>query len=120
MVGAKSPSEEAEELRSRLEVAGMDASIPDCRNGSTVSQASSSTPREVAANVTQIPSTGNSGIRLISRTNLPSHELKSRPAAGEEATHSREGRPGGEDKPKTLLAGEGILATLDSNLSRML
>ena len=57
MVGAKRPREEAEELRARLEIAGMDATIPDFLNGSP------------------IPSTGNSGIRLASRSSLPSREL---------------------------------------------
>jgi stage II sporulation protein D len=75
MVGAKRPREEAEELRARLEVAGMDATVPDFRNESTVSQASSTAPKQVTASATPIPSTGNSGIRLASRSSLPSREL---------------------------------------------
>ncbi len=75
MVGAKRPREEAEELRARLEVAGMDATILDFRNGSTVSQASSTVPNQNAASGTPIPSTGNSSIRLTSRSSLPSREL---------------------------------------------
>src|SRR5258705_1651288 len=75
MVGAKRPREEAEELRARLEIAGMDATIPDFRNGSTVSQASSTAPKQATASATPVPSTGNSGIRLASRSSLPSREL---------------------------------------------
>jgi len=75
MVGAKRPREEAEELRARLEVAGMDATIPDFRNGSTVSQASSIVSNQNAATGTPIPSTGNSSIRLTSRSSIPSREL---------------------------------------------
>jgi len=75
MVGAKRPREEAEELRARLEVAGMDATIPDFSNGSTVSQASSIVSNQNAATGTPIPSTGNSSIRLTSRSSIPSREL---------------------------------------------
>ena len=75
MVGTKRPREEAEELRARLEAAGMDASISEFRNESAASQASSTAPRQNAATDIPIPSTGNSSIRLASRSSVPSREL---------------------------------------------
>src|SRR6185436_7852984 len=67
-VGGKLSREEAEELRARLEAAGLDATI-EGRQPVTVAQAPAST--------------NNSQVRLTSRPALPSRELVTSSATGQ-------------------------------------
>jgi SpoIID/LytB domain protein len=70
LIGAKQPREEAEELRARLEAAGIDASITAPARSATPSL--SEPEQKIAATA---PSQNNSGVRLASRTSTPSREL---------------------------------------------
>ena len=74
MVGSKRPREEAEELRERLEVAGVDASVSDLRSGSSVSPPAPIGQQQNTNATASRPNTSNN-IRLTARTSVPSREV---------------------------------------------
>src|ERR1044071_2710858 len=68
LIGTTHPREEAEEIRARLEAAGIDATV-EGKDPQTVAQ-------------TQTPASNNSTVRLTSRPALPSREVVTSSGAG--------------------------------------
>src|SRR6266496_300149 len=74
IVGSKRPREEAEELRDRLEAAGMDATVSDLRSDSSASQAPIG-QKQNTDSITSRPNASGNNVRLTARTSVPSREV---------------------------------------------